>query len=72
MNKHSQDERKKTSIPIESIKNEQLARRGTASRMADHNAVRRSGGSPKEAIAAYCAGNKWLIENAKAVGNWPD
>ena len=61
MNKE-QDERKK---------NEQLARRGTASRMADHNAVLRNGGSPKEAIAAYCAGNKWLMENARAVGNLP-
>ena len=52
-------------------KNEQLAQRGTASRIADHNAVRRGGGSPQEAIAAYCAGNKWLTENAKAVGNLP-
>lgn len=43
---------------------------GTASRMAAHNAVRRAGGSPREAIRAYCQGNKWLTENAKAVGNW--
>jgi hypothetical protein len=43
---------------------------GTASRMEAHNAVRRSGGSPREAIRAYCQGNKWLTENAKAVGNW--
>lgn len=21
-------------------------------------------------IRSYCAGNKWLTENAKAVGNW--
>jgi hypothetical protein len=43
---------------------------GMASRMAAHNAVRRAGGSPREAIRAYCQGNKWLTENAKAVGNW--
>lgn len=25
---------------------------------------------PKAATRAYCAGNQWLTENAKAVGNW--
>jgi len=49
---------------------ERLANRGTASRMADHNAVRRAGGTPRQAIRAYCAGNRWLEENARAVGNW--
>ena len=44
--------------------------RGIAARMADHNAVRRAGGSPRAAIRAYCAGNRWLEENARAVGNW--
>lgn len=34
-----------------------------------HNSVRKNGGTPREAIQAYCAGNKWLTENAKAVGN---
>ena len=29
-----------------------------------HGDARRAG------IRAYCAGNKWLTENAKAVGNW--
>lgn len=24
----------------------------------------------KGGIRAYCGNNKWLIENAKAVGNW--
>lgn len=43
---------------------------GMASRMEAHNAVRRAGGTPREAIRAYCQGNKWLTENAKAVGNW--
>lgn len=31
-----------------------------------------SGGTPRQAVRAYCRGNKWLTENAKAVGNWPD
>ena len=48
-----------------------LANRGTAKRMEDHNAVRRMGGTPRQAIHAYCAGNKWLMENARAVGNLP-
>ena len=26
--------------------------------------------SRRAGIRAYCAGNKWLTENAKAVGNW--
>lgn len=32
--------------------------------------VRRSGGSPRAATRAYCAGNVWATENAKGVGNW--
>jgi len=46
-------------------------KRGLVGRMARHNAVRRAGGSPREAIHAYCQGNKWLMENARAVGNLP-
>jgi hypothetical protein len=45
-------------------------RDGIASRTESHNAVRRAGGTPRQAIRAYCAGNRWLTENAKAVGNW--
>ena len=47
-----------------------LARRGIASRNADAKAVYKQTKDPKAAIRAYCAGNKWAIENAKAVGNW--
>lgn len=28
-------------------------------------------GDHRKAIRSYCQGNKWLEENAKAVGNWP-
>ena len=42
---------------------------GTASRNATYRAVYRSTGSHRAACAAYCAGNKWLTENARAVGN---
>lgn len=45
-------------------------RRGEQSRMRDHNAVLRATGDRRAAIRAYCAGNKWATENAKAVGNW--
>jgi hypothetical protein len=44
--------------------------RGETGRMHDHNEVYRRTGDRKAAIRAYCAGNKWLEENAKAVGNW--
>ena len=47
-----------------------LANRGTATRNADYKAVYRATGDHRAAIRAYCAGNKWLEENAKAVGNW--
>jgi hypothetical protein len=42
---------------------------GTAARMQAHNEVRRQGGTPRQAIGAYVAGNKWATENARAVGN---
>ena len=47
-----------------------LERRGLATRNADAKAVYRATRDPRAAIRAYCAGNKWLTENAKAVGNW--
>jgi hypothetical protein len=46
-----------------------LSRRGTAMRVADARAAHR-GNDPRAGIRAYCAGNRWLTENAKAVGNW--
>jgi len=46
-----------------------LADRGLATRMEDARIAHRLGG-PRAGIRAYCAGNKWLEENAKAVGNW--
>jgi hypothetical protein len=42
---------------------------GTASRMQAHNEVLRNGGTRRQAIGAYVAGNKWATENARAVGN---
>jgi len=50
------------------IVNSILARRGTATRLKDARRAHRFGG-PRAGIRAYCAGNKWLIENAKSVGN---
>jgi hypothetical protein len=49
---------------------EAIERRGVAARTRDHNAVLRATGDRRAAIRAYCAGNRWLEENAKAVGNW--
>ena len=48
-----------------------FADRGTAQRMKDSREVHRRTGDPRRAIAAYCSGNRWLEENARAVGNWP-
>lgn len=45
-----------------------LERRGTATRLRDARRAHRLGG-PHAAIRAYCAGNVWLTENAKSVGN---
>jgi hypothetical protein len=42
---------------------------GLAARSEAHNRVLRNGGSRRQAVGAYCQGNKWLTENAKAVGN---
>lgn len=42
---------------------------GMAARSKAHDSVRKSGGSPKDATAAYVAGNRHATENAKAVGN---
>ncbi len=47
-----------------------IAAPGLASRMARHNEVYKKTRDPRAAIRAYCSGNKWLTENAKAVGNW--
>lgn len=43
---------------------------GTAACDAAYVAVRRAGGSPRAAVRAFCAGNRWATENAKGVGNW--
>lgn len=45
--------------------------RGLAQRDADAKAVYRRTKDPRRAVAAYCSGNRWLEENARAVGNWP-
>jgi len=42
---------------------------GLAARDERYVRVRKAGGSPREAVRAYCAGNRWLTENAKGVGN---
>ncbi len=42
---------------------------GLASRTQAARAAHR-GNDPRAGIRAYCAGNVWLTENAKAVGNW--
>jgi len=47
-----------------------LADRDIAQRLADHNTILRLTGDRKAAIRSYCAGNRWLTENAQAVGNW--
>ena len=59
-------EQKKEPVPVPVV----TAHSGTATRMEAHNAVLRNTGDRKAAIRAYCQGNVWLTENAKAVGNW--
>jgi len=43
---------------------------GAASRNERYKEVYRQTRDHRTAIRAYCAGNRWLEENARAVGNW--
>jgi len=43
---------------------------GTKTRNDNYKKVYGQTRDHKAAIRAYCQGNKWLEENAKAVGNW--
>ena len=45
-----------------------LASRGLQERLKDSREAHKAGGA-RAGIRAYCRGNKWLEENAKAVGN---
>ena len=45
------------------------ASRGLAERAADAKRAHAAAG-PRAGVRAWCAGNKWAEENAKAVGNW--
>ena len=42
---------------------------GMAARSKAYETVLREGGTHKQAVQSYVAGNKWATENAKAVGN---
>lgn len=52
----------------EDKKTEQQKKDGIASRVRDSMLAHRLGGA-RAGIAAYCQGNRWLTENARAVGN---
>lgn len=43
---------------------------GLVARNQIYNEVYSKTRDHKAACRAYCAGNKWLEENARAVGNW--
>ena len=49
---------------INRCKAEKSAYKSAVKQGYGHTQARRAG------IRAYCSGNKWLTENAKAVGNW--
>lgn len=44
--------------------------RGIMERNEDYKRTLQRTRDPRAAVRAYCAGNKWATENAKAVGNW--
>lgn len=60
----------KTQAQAQSHKDIPPEKWGVAQRMQAHNEARRLTGDPRAGIRAYCAGNRWLEENARAVGNW--
>ena len=47
-----------------------INRTGLAERTKTYKEVYRSTRDHRAATRAYCAGNQWLTENAKGVGNW--
>ena len=51
-------------------KNDKRQGDGLAARTAAYREVYGRTRDHRAATRAYCAGNKWLTENAKAVGNW--
>lgn len=59
-----ENETEKENKPIEPVKTQD----GICSRVARSKEAHRIGGA-RAGIAAYCQGNKWLTENARAVGN---
>lgn len=46
------------------------SKRGTAKRLEDSKQVYSQTGDHRATIREYCRGNRWLEENARAVGNW--
>ena len=48
---------------------DRVSDRGLQRRHEDYVRVMRETRDPRAATAAYCAGNVWLEENARAVGN---
>jgi hypothetical protein len=44
--------------------------RGLAERTQDYKRVYSQTRDHRAAVRTYCAGNVWLTENAKGVGNW--
>ena len=48
----------------------EAADRGTAKRLEDAKKVYSETRDHRAAIRAYCRGNRWAEENARAVGNW--
>jgi len=61
---------KKEEQIAEEIKTKKTEDRGLAERDRDYKEVYHKTKDHRAAVRAYCAGNVWLTENAKAVGNW--
>ena len=60
------EQKKEVPVPVPVVTEQS----GLATRTQAHNAVLRNTGDRRAAVRAYCQGNVWLTENAKAVGNW--
>ena len=55
---------------VEKEKSTRPEDRGLAERDRDYRRVYAKTRDHRAAVRAYCAGNQWATENAKAVGNW--
>lgn len=67
----SDERRKKVRKRYREQAKKSLSQMSLQERDEAYKATFRATRDPRQAVKSYCQGNKWLEENARAVGNWP-